>query len=520
MNLNSLAPALDPVLVVAAVLPILLILLLVAGLRWSAARAGVTAWMVTLALGLLIFRASLPLIVTSQAKALFMALDVLYIVWGALLFHRVCEEAGVVKALGDWIGGSLPSESLRVLAVAWVFASFLQGAGGFGVPVVITAPLLMGMGFAPLEAVLLPAVGHAWAVTFGSLGTSFQALMTASRLSAAALGPDAALLLGACCLACGLLVGRIALRGAEFRRAIPVILLLALVMGGVQYLLVVSGLWQIGSLGGGLAGLGIVFLLGRFGRKAGVSAAPEPAGKIRAGLAAYGLLVGIILAVRWIAPLRAILGAGALKASFPEVANGVGMTIPAEDSAAIAPFAHAGALLLYSAAAAYCLFSFMKLARPGAPRRILDRLVRSAAPVSLGILFLIGVSTLMSHAGMTGRIAGGLGGVIGPAYPVFSPFLGALGAFISGSNANSNLLFAPLQQKLAGYLGLPERVLLAAQTGGGAVGSVLSPAKVTVGAGYSGGAVSEGEIIRKLLPLVLLLLVVLSLGTILLVVLQ
>jgi lactate permease len=278
----------------------------------------------------------------------------------------------------------------------------------------------------------------------------------------------------------------------------------------------VNGLWQIGSLGGGLAGLGIVFLLGRFGRKAGVSTAPEPAGKIRAGMAAYGLLVGIILAVRWIEPLRVILGAGVLKASFPEIANGVGMTIPAEDSAAIAPFAHAGALLVYSAAAAYILFSFLKLTRPGAPRRILDRLARSAAPVSLGILFLIGVSTLMSHAGMTAELSEGLIRLVGPAFPAVAPWLGGFGAFLTGSNTNSNLLFAPLQQRVASAIGRPERVLLAAQTGGGAVGSVLSPAKVTVGSGAADGTVREGDVIRRLVLPVALLLLILSLLTVLL----
>jgi lactate permease len=506
----------DPVLTFAAALPVLAILLLAAGLRWSTARAGAAAWVVTLAAVLFLFHGGPALVAVSQAKALIMGLDVLYIVWGALLFHRVCEEAGVEKALGGWIAGSVQSAGLRVLAIAWVFASFLQGAGGFGVPVVITAPLLAGIGFPPLSAVLLPSVGHAWAVTFGSLGTSFQALMAASGLSAAELGPDSALVLGAGCLVCGLLVGVIALRGKELLHAVPVILLLAGAMGGTQYLLAAHGLWQVGSLGGGLAGVGIVFLIAWRGRRAAKDPAPVTDGRVRAGLTAYALLVGIILAARWTGPLAAVLESGSWSVPFPEITNGLGMVLPAENSARLAPFAHAGALLAYSSLAAYLLFARMGLICRGAPGRILGRLVRSALPVSIGILFMVGISTLMTHAGMTAVLSDGLIRLAGPAFPLLAPWVGGFGAFLTGSNTNSNLLFAPLQQRLAGRLGRPAPVLLAAQTAGGAAGSVLSPAKVVVGTGAAEGGVREGDVIRRLWLPVALLLAVFSVCTALL----
>ncbi len=69
---------------------------------------------------------------------------------------------------------------MQALLICWPFASFLQGVGGFGVPVAVTAPLLIGLGFTPLVAVVAPSLGHGWSVTFGSLGTSFQALMAAA----------------------------------------------------------------------------------------------------------------------------------------------------------------------------------------------------------------------------------------------------------------------------------------------------------------------------------------------------
>jgi lactate permease len=108
----------------------------------------------------------------------------------------------------------------------------------------------------------------------------------------------------------------------------------------------------------------------------------------------------------------------------------------------------------------------------------------------------------MTHAGMTEAIAGGLAAAAGPTFSLVAPWLGALGAFISGSNTSSNLLFGMLQRRTAEMLGLSVAWVLAAQTTGGAIGSVVSPAKVVVGtASVAEGrtAPEEGEVLRRLL---------------------
>jgi lactate permease len=84
-------------------------------------------------------------------------------------------------------------------------------------------------------------------------------------------------------------------------------------------------------------------------------------------------------------------------------------------------------------------------------------------------------------------------------YPAIAPFIGALGAFITGSNNNSNVLFAGLQQNAAHLMDLSVPLILAAQTAGGALGSVLAPAKVIVGCSTVGLAGEEGDVMRKLL---------------------
>ena len=100
---------------------------------------------------------------------------------------------------------------------------------------------------------------------------------------------------------------------------------------------------------------------------------------------------------------------------------------------------------------------------------------------------------------MTETLAQGLADGTGRLFPAVSPWIGALGAFMTGSNTNSNVVFAALQMRTAELLGYSVAIILAAQTSGGALGSVIAPTKVVVGASTGGMAGREGEIMRKML---------------------
>jgi lactate permease len=507
----------DPFSVLLAASPLFVILMLIAGLRLSLFRTGVAAWLWTATVALLAFGAGPGVVAVSQAKALILAMDVLPIVWGALLFFVVCGDAGVIQAVGDGLTRAVPWKGLRALTLAWAFASFLQGAGGFGVPVVITAPLLLTAGFTPLQALSLPFIGHAWAVTFGSLGTSFQALMSASGRSAETLAGPSALLLGILCLLSGLMVGLPASEKGEFRRLLPVILVVGSIMAGVQYLLAVSGFWQIGSLGGGLAGLLVIFVAARIIHGRNPVPAYRPDRKFILGLSAYVVLMVVILCAQWIIPLRSALQSIVWKPELPEVVTSLGFTSPVGEAARIVPFGHPGALLAYSAIGVFILFRSLGWYPSKPVGRILRATVQRAVPVSIGILLMVGVSTMLSYSGMTARLGEGLTASVGGAFPAIAPWLGAVGAFLTGSNTNSNLMFTPLQQTMARALGVREDILLAGQTGGGAVGSVLSPAKVGMGSMAFASGLKEGDVIRKLLLPIGILLLAASVFTILLV---
>ncbi len=476
-----------------AALPILLLVVLILGFGWSAARAGPAGWLAAAFIAWVSFGAGAGVLAVAQSKAFFLAIDVLLIVWAAYLLYRVVDEAGGIATLAAALPRLTPDRGMQALLVAWAFASFLQGVGGFGVPVVVTAPILMSLGFDPVTAVVAPLLGHAWSVTFGSLGSSFQALIAASGVPGQVMAAQSAALLGAACLVCGGLVLHVA-RGS--RRLLLPVVVMGLAMAGTQYALAVAGVWHIAGFGGGLAGLAVGFGLARVVRAGPASPTAEavPLRLVGLALTGYILLIVITLAVQFVAPLRETLSSVVLQAHFPAVTTALGVQTPAEPGKSLVLFRHAGAILVYAAALTFLILRRAGAMPPRAAGRIAGDTARGVLGSSVAIVSMTAMVTIMAHAGMTDVLARGLAQASGAAFPLMAPWIGALGAFVSGSNTSSNLLFGMLQRRTAEVLGIGVAWILAAQTVGGAIGSVLSPTKVSVGATSARGASrSEAE---------------------------
>jgi lactate permease len=170
-----------------------------------------------------------------------------------------------------------------------------------------------------------------------------------------------------------------------------------------------------------------------------------------------------------------------------------------------------GALLAYTSPLALLTYRSTGLLKHSDLCPIVTGTVRGAIPSSLGIAWMVGMAMIMERCGMTHTLARGLSSIMGRLFPVMSPFVGLLGAFMTGSNTNSNVIFAPLQKTTAGLLGLLVTAILAAQTTGGALGSMIAPAKLIVGCCTAGLQGQEGQVLRRTLPYALLLSAVIGL---------
>lgn len=496
-----------------AISPIFIILVLMVGFRWKASRAGSVGYLAALLVAWIWFGINLETLAYAHAKAVFLILDVLLIIWTAFLLYRVVAEAGGIEVLSQTLPHLTRDKGMQALLIGWIFASFLQGVGGFGVPTAVIAPILVGLGFSPLLAVVIPSLGHTWAVTFGSLGASFNAMMAATGMGWESLAGPAAIFLGITGLLVGIAVAWVAGGWKTLKRIWLPLFLIGLAMSGAQYLTVTRGLWNIGGLMGGTAGLliGIPLAFIFQGKN-------QPPTKINwrdlwISLAGYGVLVALTLLIQLVPGINNFLSQVKLGFTFPETMTAAGYIVPAGPGRQLYIFRHAGMILLISSAAAYLIFRSAGWYQQGALNRIFKSTGLRVIGSSVGITSIVMMAVIMQHAGMTDTLARGFSNAIGWFYPAVSPWIGALGAVMTGSNANSNLIFSALQLRTAEILGLPAAIILAAQTTGGALGSVAAPTKIIVGASTAGMEGKEGEILRQLLPIICILLLIISLMT-------
>lgn len=491
-----------------AAFPILLVLALMVFFHWSGQRAGAAGWAAGLVIAVLMFGLDGNVLWVSQLKGLFLALFVLAILWPALLLYRLVDEAGGIQAIARGLERWAGNNGLLVILLAWAFSGLLEGLAGFGLPIAITAPMLIGLGVPAVRAVAAVAIGHAWAVTFGDMSVVFQTLSAVVGRPQEELAPMAGLFLGAACILCGLASSAL----LRQKRHFPMVIVIGAAMAAVQYGLAVTPLVPLAVLGAGLTGiLGIIAwaiitshkmksALDTVSGQSSGTAEPVNRPALLAGAGSYCLLTALLCAVFLVPQIYEPFRQVAWQMQFPEVITRTGILTPAGPGQAFRPLVHPGFYLLVTS-----LISGLALSRRGqlSGKQIGNALrgtCKSALPVSIGILFMVGLSAVMEHCGMTLLLAEGLSAALGSFFPLISPMVGVLGAFATGSNNNSNVLFAPLQNSAAMLLSIDARILLAAQTAGGALGSMIAPAKVIVGCSTAGILGKDGEVLRKTIP--------------------
>ena len=480
--------------------PIFTVLVLMIFKNWSGSRAGAAGWFVALIAATLFFGAHPKLLAYSQMKGILLSLNVLYIIWSALLLYNVVNETGAIKAIGIGIERFSADKSIQILIFGWIFASFLQGVAGYGVPIAVVAPLLAGLGFSPVVAVAVPAIGHSWSVTFGSMGASFQTLMAVTGYDYSFLAPWSAGLLGIAAFLCGIFCIHVFGGWRMVKHSFVAILIIGIAMTGTQYILAVSGMWTLGGFGASLVGILSGLAVAKL-KKYNQIPPSDTISEMGLGwaLSAYFILIVIVSSGVMIPFVKEFIGQVKLTFFFPEIISLKGWMVEAGKGKAINIFGHGGALLLYSSIISYFVYWSRGFYKSNALNTVIKKTIKSGVPTSLGIVSMVCFAMIMDHCGMIFTLAEGISRVFGSFFPLVSPWIGLLGAFMTGSNTNSNVVFGVLQQETAQLAGLSTALILAAQTTGGALGSMIAPAKILVGCSTVGLSGREGPVLKSTL---------------------
>ena len=521
--------------------PILLAAILLVGLRWPAKRAMPFVYVVTALIALFVWDMSINRVLASTLQGLVITVGVLWIIFGAILLLNTLKYSGGITAIRSGFATISPDRRIQAIIIAWLFGCFIEGASGFGTPAAIAAPLLVAIGFPALAAVLLGMLVQSTPVSFGAVGTPII-IGVNSGLDTATIGAELSARGSSWEVFLQLITSNVAIIHALVGTVMPLIMAMMLtrffgrekswkaglevlpfaLFAGVAFTVpyAFTGVFlgpEFPSLLGGLVGLAIVTTAARAGflvpKKAWdfadakewprewmgsvemkLDALPKhrESGVIRAWLP-Y-VLVGALLVLSRVFPEVG----SALKAvvlNFPNLLGEKGV------SANFQPLYLPGGILV----AVVLITVFLH----GMHARSLVKAVGESSRVLLGagfvLLFTVPMVRILINSGVNAAdlpsmpiaMAQWVADSVGNVYPLLAPSVGALGAFIAGSNTVSNMMLSQFQFGVANTLGISGALIVAVQAIGAAAGNMVAIHNVVAASATVGLLGREGAILRK-----------------------
>ena len=540
------------VLASLSLLPIAAVALFLVILRWPASRAMPVSYVVAAGLALFVWQVSAAQVVAASVKGLVIAAELLYIIFGAILLLNTLQESGALRAIRRGFTGITPDRRIQVIIIAWLFGSFIEGSAGFGTPAAVAVPLLVGLGFPGMAAVMAGMIIQSTPVSFGAAGTpilvgvhnglfgdpsvaAFAAnagyeewndFLAMIGVKVAVLHAIAGTLIPLFVVA---LMTRFFGRNRSFTEGLAVwkFALFAAFSMTVPYLTVAYFLGpEFPSVIGGLVGLGIVVTAAKkgfltpspeerwdFDRKENWDpewtgsleiedeGGPRPMGMMRAW-SPY-LLVALFLVLT---RLRALPFLDMLKAWSVEIRTAFGGT-EADGfhsiTEAFQPLYLPGTIFIVVS----CITFFMHRMRADAYKRAWGRSGKTMIAASVALVFTVPMVQVFrfSDGGAAGyeampiALAEGVAALAGSAWPLFSTFIGGVGAAVAGSNTVSNMMFSLFQFGVGERIGVDPSWIVALQAVGGAAGNIICVHNVVAASAVVGLVGKEGAVIRKTL---------------------
>ena len=530
---------------VAAALPVAIVFVLLVVMRRSAKLAMLAAYLVTVALALVLWGAPVARIAGATVNGLVTAVTLLYIVFGAILLLYTVQESGAIRTIRRGFTDISPDRRIQAIIIAWMFGSMIEGASGFGTPAAVAAPLLLAIGFPAMAAVMVTLIIQSTPVSFGAVGTPMLVGINTGLSNSAAVDTAIAPLTVAEYVP--VVAAQVALVHALIGVLIPLLMVGMLtrffgasrsfaegfrawkfaIFAGLAftlpYLLVARVLGpEFPSLLGGLIGLLIVVPAARAGwfmpsdsfqfpprdqweegwqgsvhpEEADLGPEGRPISLLTAWMP-YVIVAVLLVLTRTIAPLKAWLTGPSTTIAFRDL---FGSGINASAQFLYAP----GSVMIVASLISVALFR-MRGRDYGRAWAISGKTMLAAAPALLLAVPMVQVFINSGSDGMPSMpitLAEGMAAATGATWPIFAPVVGALGAFIAGSNTVSNMMFSLFQFSTAQGIGLDLAgitVVVVLQAVGGAAGNMICVHNVVAASATVGLTDREGDLIRKTL---------------------
>lgn len=531
------------VLALLALLPIISVFFFLVILRWPAKRAMPISYLVVVVIALAVWKVSFNVVAAATIQGLIITFTLLYIIFGALLLLNTLTESGGANRIKSGFISISADRRVQAIIIGWLFGSFIEGSSGFGTPAAVVAPLMVALGFPAMAAVMVGMVIQSTPVSFGAVGTPmltgvFTGLQGAPEVAAyaASLGMEhrefvvhIATRVGMIHAIAGTLIPLfLAMMLTRFfgekkswtegLKAWKFAIFAALSMT-IPYVITAVFLGpEFPSIIGGLLGLAIVVPAAQKGWflpkdvfdfpakekwdpiwiGSSSTAINDENGKQISLMSAWApyvfLAIGLVLS-RTIEPLTVFLKS--VKTPINNILGVAGVSQSID--------------WLWSPAFVLILAALLASALHGMKAEQIKRAwgasFKMAIAAGSSLIFTIPMVRVFVYSNLNSigldsmpiTLAEWTAQLAGTAWPAFAGVIGALGAFIAGSNTVSNMMFSLFQFGVAERIGAAPAIIVALQAVGGAAGNMICVHNVVAASATTGLLGREGDIIRKTL---------------------
>ena len=529
-----------PVSTLAAALPVLILLGLLASGKASAWGAALAGLLTAAAVAVGVFGMPVEMVVASAAVgAVFAVFRIIWLIVAAVFLYDLAVRTGQFDVMKASVARLSGDRRIQAVLVAFSFGAFIEGAAGFGAPVAISAAFLVGLGFRPFQAALLCLIANTAPVAWGAIGTPILTLSRVTGLDVNALSATSGRILPPLSL---IVPFWLVAAMAGWRAALgvwPALLVVGGTFAAVQFFWsnyvgfeLVDIVSAVASLAAGVALLGVwrPKEVWRFEHENSAEAEDFPApshrpveptialtaARVARAWMPFGFLTATVLI--WGLPALKPLGTpavkewldarGSWKPAMPRlherVAKGEAVTgratpDPKKDlekaQLDIVPLSSTGTAVFLAAV----LSGLMLGVGPAEMTRTFGKTVVRMVPAIAAIVSMLALGFVTKYSGMD-AVLGLAFTRTGPLlYPIFGTLLGWLGVALTGSDTSSNVLFGNLQRVTARKLGLSEVLMASANTTGGVMGKMIDAQSIVVAAAATGVGGKEGDLLRAVL---------------------
>ena len=497
-----------------AAIPIIFFFVGLAVLRLKGYLAGTITVALALLVAIFCYHMPVPMALASVANGFLYGLwPIAWIIITAVFLYKVTVKTGQFEIIRASVVTLTEDQRLQMLLVGFSFGAFLEGAAGFGAPVAITAALLVGLGFNPLYAAGLCLLANTAPVAFGAMGIPITVAAQVTGLSAFKIGQMAGRQLPLLSVLVPFWIIFIMDGFRGIKETWPAILVAGLSFAVTQFFTsnfigpelpdITSALMSLVCLAAFLKFWKPKRIFRFEGQEVTVKAEQHSFGKVFKAWSPF-LILTVIVTI-WSLPFfKALFAKGGALAS-----TVINVPVPMLDKLvtkmppivkAASPYGAVYSFNIISATgtailvAAIITIVMLKM-KPLEAIKLFGATLKELALPIYSIGMVLAFAYVANYSGLSATLALLLAGA-GGAFPFFSPFLGWLGVFLTGSDTSSNALFCNLQATTAHQVGVPDTLLVAANTTGGVTGKMISPQSIAVGCASVGLVGKEADLFR------------------------